>query len=325
MSNEKICNNKITKLNQYFYMTPEREILKYKKYCIINNCKKIASFNYSGKKNLLYCNDHKLDKMVNIKKGYILCEKHNIPYVNFCKQCDKMDCLLCNEIVNKTHYFQKKHIDNFNKNITIKTRTSIKKKFTDIIFDFHIIDKDVFYKDLYFKDKVKSLILKNRKKDKNYKITIYKYNQSVKGNLTNFWIERFNIVNLSEIDNIDELNLKNFKELKCFDFTNDMYGRDQDIYDGTPIDQENINIISEGDIDYDATQMKTIQNTRFVVKMSEVQLFSAGDSSEINKILEMFFNKKNLVIIKSMSDNKCLLWAYIRKHLNPIEKKYFKS
>ena len=121
--------------------------------------------------------------------------------------------------------------------------------------------------------------------------------------MTNFWIERFNIDNLTEIDNIDELNLKNFKELKCFDFTNDMYGRDQDIYDGTPIDQENINIISEGDIDYDATQMKTIQNTRFFVKMSEVQLFYAGDSSEINKIPEMFFDKKNLVIIKNMSDN----------------------
>ena len=35
------------------------------------------------------------------------------------------------------------------------------------------------YKDLYFKDKVKSLILKDCKKDKNYKISIYKFNQSV--------------------------------------------------------------------------------------------------------------------------------------------------
>ena len=37
MSNEKIC--KFTKLNQYFHMTPEGNILKYKKYCIINDCK----------------------------------------------------------------------------------------------------------------------------------------------------------------------------------------------------------------------------------------------------------------------------------------------
>ena len=51
MSNVKICNiGKIAKLNQYFYMTPEGDILKYKKYCIINDCKKLASFNYHNKK-----------------------------------------------------------------------------------------------------------------------------------------------------------------------------------------------------------------------------------------------------------------------------------
>ena len=319
MSNEKICNNKITKLNQYFYMTPEGDILKYKKYCIINDCKKLSSYNYSGKKELLYCNDHKLDKMVNIKKGYSFCDKHNISYLKFCKECEQMDCLLCNETVNKNHYFSKKHIDNFDKNITIKTRSSIKKKFIDIIFDFHIIDKDVFYKDLYFKDKVKSLILKHRKKDKEYKITIYKFNQSVKDNLTNFWIEKFNIDNMNEIDNIDKLNLKNFKELKCFDFDSDyLDAREQKLFDGTPIDQEEINILSNNN--ESGNQIKTIQNTRLLIKMSECQLFSAGSLSEINKIPNIFFEKKNLIIVKNLNDNKCLLWCYIRKHLNPIEK-----
>ena len=98
-----------------------------------------------------------------------------------------------------------------------------------------------------------------------------------------------------------------------------MYGRLQGVYDGTPIDLENINIISEGDIEYDASQMKIIQNTRLLIKMSEVQLFIVGDSIEINKIPELFFNKKNLVIIKNLNDNKCLLWCYIRKHLNPVD------
>ena len=317
MSNEKICNNKITKLNQYFYMTPEGDVLKYKKYCIINNCKKLSSYNYSDKKELLYCNDHKLDKMVNIKKGYSFCDKHNISYLKFCKECEQMDCLLCGKTVNKNHYFSKKHIDNFDKNITIKTRTSIKKKFIDMIIDFHIIDKDVFYKDLYFKDKVKSLILKHRKKDKEYKISIYKYNQSVKGDLTNFWIEKFNIDDLFEIDNIDKLNLKNFKNLKRFDFDN-LYGRNREEFDGTVVDQEQINIISEGDIEYDASQMKIIQNTRLLIKMSECQIFSAGGLLKINKIPDIFFQKRNLVIIKNLNDNKCLLYCYIRKHLNPI-------
>ena len=149
--------------------------------------------------------------MINIRKGYVLCEEHNIPYLRFCKECEKLYCLLCNQDINKDHYFSKKHIDNFDKNITITIKNSIKRKFIDIIFDFHIIDKDVFYKNLYFKDKVESLILKNCKKNKNHEISIYKYNQSVKGDLTNYWIEKFNIDNISEIDNIDKLNLKKFK------------------------------------------------------------------------------------------------------------------
>ena len=65
-----MSNKKVTKLNQYFYMTPEGEILKYKKYCIINDCKKLPSYNYCDKKEFLYCNEHKLDKMINIRKGY---------------------------------------------------------------------------------------------------------------------------------------------------------------------------------------------------------------------------------------------------------------
>ena len=36
------------------------------------------------------------------------------------------------------------------------------------------------------KYKVKSLIFKNCKKDKNYEISIHKYNQSLKGDLTNY-------------------------------------------------------------------------------------------------------------------------------------------
>ena len=103
-----------------------------------------------------------------------------------------------------------KNINKVNNNISIRIRTSIKKKFIDIIIDFHIIDKNVFYKDLYFKNKLKSLILKHREKDKNYKINLYKYNQSIKGDLVNYWIEKFNINSMNEIYNIDKLNLKNF-------------------------------------------------------------------------------------------------------------------
>ena len=67
--------------------------------------------------------------------------------------------------------------------------------------------------------------------------------------------------------------------------------------------------------------IKIIQNTRLVVKISECQLFSAGNSLEINKIPELFFKKRNLVIMKNLNDNKCLLYCYIRKHLNSITTK----
>ena len=314
-----IKNMKIKKLNEYFYMTTEGQILKYQKYCIIDNCKKLSSFNYPGEKKILYCNEHKKNKMINIRKGYKYCDKHNISYLKFCKMCEIFDCLICNETVNKSHYFSKSHIDKVEKNISIKIRDSIKKKFIDIIVDFHIIDKDVFYKDLYFKNKIKDLILKHRNKDKNYKINLYKYNQSVKNDLTRFWVEKFNIDNMNEIDNIDQLNLKNFKNLKVFNFDN-LYGINRNVFDGTPADDlENINIISE-DIEYDISQIRIIQNTRLLVKLSECNLFSSGDSVEINKIPELFFNKKNLVIIRNVNNKKCLLYSYIRKFLNPIEK-----
>ena len=86
--------------------------------------------------------------MINIKKGHILCEEHNISFSknSYCKECEKLHCLLYNQNVNKSHYFSKKHIDNFDKNITIAVKNCIKKKFIDIIFNFHIIDKDVFIK-----------------------------------------------------------------------------------------------------------------------------------------------------------------------------------
>ena len=92
------------------------------------------------------------------------------------------------------------------------------------------------------------------------------------------------------------------------------------MFDGTPIDQENINIISEDNIEYDISQMRIIQNTRLLIKLSECNIFSSGSASDIDKIPEIFSNKKNLVVIKNLNDNKCFLWNYIRKFLNPIEK-----
>ena len=124
--------------------------------------------------------------------------------------------------------------------------------------------------------------MKNCRKDKNYKLSVNRYNQSVTGDLTNYWTEKFNIDNISEIDDINKLNLKNFKNLKPADFK-EQIGFDRDCYDLD--DLENINILG-GNIQSGGS-IKIIQNTRFVVKISECSLFSAGDSKEIDKIPEL--------------------------------------
>ena len=92
MSDVKIYSKKFIKLNDYFYMTPEGDVLKYKKYCIIRSCKKLALFNYHNEKIFSYCNKHKLDNMINIRKGYVLSKKHNISYSkdSCCKECEKI-------------------------------------------------------------------------------------------------------------------------------------------------------------------------------------------------------------------------------------------
>ena len=61
-------------------MTPEGDVLKYKKYCIIHHCKELASFNYHNEKILLYCSENKFDNMINIRRGYALCKEHDISY-----------------------------------------------------------------------------------------------------------------------------------------------------------------------------------------------------------------------------------------------------
>ena len=102
----------VYKLNEYFYMDSNEKIFKYRKYCIISDCEKNASFNCNDIKDPIYCNDHKLENMINVKKLDI----------------DKYNCLLCNKFISNDHYFSKEHISNFENNITIKTKDSIRKK-----------------------------------------------------------------------------------------------------------------------------------------------------------------------------------------------------
>ena len=131
----------------------------------------------------------------------------------------------------------------------------------------------------------------------------------MKHNDIQFWVENYILQNINDIDNIDKLKLKNKRnDLDLINIGNSEipnYNTDDNL--------EELNILSMHE-DYDSSIM-TIQNTRLIVKISECDIFSAGN--EIYKIPEIFFKKRNLLIMKN-DDNKCFLYCYIRKFKNVV-------
>ena len=128
------------KINKFFYKTAEGSILKYSQYCIAKNCKTLASYNYEKLKPK-YCNKHKLNKMVNIKRKHKLCQdcktgykiKCNTPsckytiknYENSTKYMklkiikylkdnfiEFYMCRICSQIVDKDHFFTENILKN---------------------------------------------------------------------------------------------------------------------------------------------------------------------------------------------------------------------
>ena len=139
---------------------------------------------------------------------------------------------------------------------------------------------------------------------------MYKFNQAlVKNNDIKYWVEKYILQNINDIDNIDKLKIKNNRN--DLDLINI---RNSEISNHNPEDNlEELNILSMHD-DYDSSIM-TIQNSRLIVKISECDIFSAGN--EIDKVLEIFFKKRNLLIMKN-DDNKCFLYCYINKFKNVV-------
>ena len=154
------------------------------------------------------------------------------------------------------------------------------------------------------------MIVKNCDNNKNYKIILYKFNQAlVKHNVIKYWVEKYILQNINDIDNIDKLKIKNNRnDLDLIDIQN------SEILNHNAEDNlEELNILSMHE-DYDSSIM-TIQNSRLIVKISECDIFSGGN--EIDKMPEIFLKKRNLLIMKN-DDNKCFLYCYIRKFKNVI-------
>ena len=154
------------------------------------------------------------------------------------------------------------------------------------------------------------MIVKNCDDNKNYKITLYKSNQAlVKHNNVKYWVEKYILQNISDIDHIDKLKLENNRnDLDLINIGNsEIANHNAEDY------LEELNILSTHE-DYDSSIM-TIQNSRLIVKISECDIFSGGN--EIDKIPELFFKKRNLLIMKN-DDSKCFLYCYIRKFENIV-------
>ena len=124
-----------------------------------------------------------------------------------------------------------------------------------------------------------------------------------------YWVENYILQNINDIDNIDKVKLKNNRN--DLDLIN--IGNSEIPNHNAENNLEESNILSMHE-DYDSSIM-TIQNSRLIVKISECDIFSGGNI--IDKIPELFFKKRNLLIMKN-DDIKCFLYCYIRKFKNVV-------
>ena len=67
----------------------------------------------------------------------------------------------------------------------------------------------------------------------------------------------------------------------------------------------------------------TEYNSELIIKLTEYSPISGGNISELNKIPELFLNKRSLLITRN-NDNRCFLYCYVREFLNPITKNRFR-
>ena len=130
-------------------------------------------------------------------------------------------CKICSDnlSVNIDHFNSKEHIDNFNNNIELTTKKSIKEKFIDIIFKFKITKPGAFLNDLHFKKIAKQEINKNMNKNKKYKynITFYKgFSDNISNKLTdgNY---TYNPINIIEAINNNYNDMQMFNTSKTVD------------------------------------------------------------------------------------------------------------
>ena len=331
------------RIDKFFYRDPEGTILKYSQYCIEKNCKTLASYNYEKLKPK-YCNKHKLDEMINVKRGHKLCQDCKIGYKNKCntpsckytiKNYENSSkymklkiikylkdnfiefymCRICGQIVDKEHFDTEKHIEKFNSVCKIDIDKSLKDTFIKIKCKFNDIRYNYIYTDLYFKKHIKDIILKNINTNKYYKSYIIKKNmlEFNHGQADPMYISEKHDSNniLYDIENIEHLEENKERNLKPYLIkysSSDYDYKIKKMYE----DIEKINFKKSGDSIY------YINSVGCEFHITECELLK-GSNYNFEKIPKIFYTSKVISIIKN-KDQKCFIYNYIRKFLNPVNK-----
>ena len=334
--NEKI---KCQKIDKFYFRDSAGRTRKYLQYCRRKGCTTEKSYNYENLKPK-YCFKHKKFDMVNTKRGHKLCLKCKSSYKTKCvsKQCKytiknypkqsvymklktidylkekKQEfylCRLCENIVDKNHFFTDEHINRFNESIQIDILKSFEYSFISIRCVFVETKYNYLYTDLYFKKHIKDLILENVNDKKYYKSYILKKHLITCNNKDDYvyFSEKFNSNDIiSDVNNIENLE-KNENHMKPYlinTSSNDYKYNLSKMY-------EDINKINQYE---SGNSIKTVSNIECYIKLSQCKLIK-GASFE--NLPEIFYKSKIINIIKNKV-KKCFIYCYIRKFLNPVTK-----
>ena len=329
------------KIDKFYFRDHTGRIRKYLQFCRRKVCKTESSYNYQNLKPK-YCNKHKKENMVNVKRNHKLCDKCKPSYKKKCvsRKCKytienyktqskyiklktiehlkeiKKEfylCRLCQNIVNKDHFFTDEHIQKFNDNIQIDILKSFEYSFISIKCIFLETRYNYLYTDLYFKKHIKDLILKNFDDKKYYKSYILKKHMITFNNKDDnlYFSEKFNSDNIiSDIDNIENLE-KNESHMKPYlikTLNKDYKYNLSKMYE----DLNKVNQYESGN------SIKTVHNVECYFKLSQCKLLK-GSKYDFENIPEIFYKSKIINIIKN-KDSKCFIYYYIRKFLNPVNK-----
>ena len=327
------------KIDKYYFKNAKGRICKYSQFCRRKGCKTESSYNYQNLKPK-YCNKHKKENMVNVKRGHKLClncktsyktkctsdhckytiekyknaSKHmkekTIKYLKMTKQKFYL-CRICGQIVKKDHFDSEEHINKFNTIVSIEIKKSFENSFISIKMQFSDTRYNYIYTDRYFKKHIKDIIFKNVNENVFYKSYIVKKNM-ISFNTSDTLIhysDKFNSNNIiNDITNIQNLE-KNEEFMKPYLIKSSTEDYNYD-FDQMYKDLDKININKSG------ASVKEIHNMGCDIKISECQLLRG---SSFEKIPKIFYNSKIINIIKN-KDQKCFIYCYIRKFLNPVKK-----